>query len=161
EADYLTHATQAGLRGFVEDFADNCGFILTCNYPEKLIDAIVESRTPQISFSFDKSEKDKLSALFFKRVTQILNAEGIKFVPQVVAKVIDTYFPDWRRCIGELQLNSHSGEIDTGMLVKLGNADLQALIPLMKAKNFTGVRQWVAENKDDSQKIYNTFYNEC
>lgn len=161
EADGLSFVTQQGLRGFIEEFASNCGFILTCNMLEKLAAPIAESRIVPVSFAFDKKEKDLLSAKFFKRVTEILGKENVKFDPKVVVSVIHSYFPDWRRTLGELQLYSSSGTIDTGILSKVGKSDLSALTPLMKNMDYTKVRQWVADNKDNPQQVYNTFYSEC
>jgi len=79
EADYLNpQSTQPALRGFMEEFHKNCGFILTCNYKNRLIEPL-HSRCSVIEFSIPKSEKQKLASGFMKRVISILDTEKIKY----------------------------------------------------------------------------------
>ena len=97
EADYLNpQSTQPALRGFIEEFHKNCGFILTCNYKNRIIPAL-QSRCSVIDFVIPKAEKVKLADQFFKRVMVILNDNDIKFSQKVVAELISSHFPDWRK----------------------------------------------------------------
>ena len=78
EADYLNpQSTQPALRGFIEEFHKNCGFILTCNYKNRIIPAL-QSRCSVIDFVIPKAEKNKLATQFFNRVIGILNENEIK-----------------------------------------------------------------------------------
>jgi DNA polymerase III delta prime subunit len=121
EADYLNpQSTQPALRGFMEEFHKNCGFILTCNYKNRLIEPL-HSRCSVVEFSIPKSEKQNLSSEFMKRLISILDTEEIKYDKRVVAEVIKTHFPDWRRTLNELQRYSVSGTIDAGILVNLSD----------------------------------------
>ena len=134
EADYLNpQSTQPALRGFIEEFHKNCGFILTCNYKNRLIPPL-HSRCSVIDFTIPNSEKIKLAEKFFKRAMNILKEEDIKFEPKVVSEVIMKFFPDWRRVLNELQRYSVSGNIDAGILVNISDVNIKELMHSMKNK---------------------------
>ena len=160
EADYLNpQSTQPALRGFIEEFHKNCGFILTCNYKNRIIPAL-QSRCSVIDFVIPNAEKAKLAQQFFKRVMEILNENEIKFNEKVVAELINIHFPDWRKVLNELQRYSVSGEIDAGILVNLGEKNIKDLMAMMKEKEFTNVRKWVVDNLDnDSDKLFRGIYD--
>jgi DNA polymerase III delta prime subunit len=164
EADYLNpQSTQPALRGFMEEFHSNCGFILTCNYKNKLI-APLHSRCGVVDFTIPKSEKAGLAGQFFKRAISILEENEIKYNEKVVAELINNHFPDWRRILNELQRYSVSGEIDAGILVNLGEKNIKDLMGMMKKKEFTNVRKWVVENIDNDpdtlfRAVYDNLYN--
>ena len=160
EADYLNpQSTQPALRGFMEEFHKNCGFILTCNYKNRIIPAL-QSRCSVIDFVIPKAEKNKLATQFFNRSIQILNENEIKFNEKVVAELINTHFPDWRKVLNELQRYSVVGEIDAGILVNLGDKNIKELMVMMKKKEFTNVRKWVVDNLDnDSDKLFRDVYD--
>lgn len=162
EADYLNWKTQPALRNFMEEFADNCGFILTCNYQNKIIPALQSRCAPPIDFSFSKSEKMGLQAQFFTKVLAILKNENIEYDAQVVANVIQKYYPDFRKTLNGLQYYAASGKIDSGILSRLKNISLESLIGFMRAQDFTNVRKWCAENMDqDETPLYRAFYDEA
>ena len=160
EADYLNpQSTQPALRGFIEEFHSNCGFILTCNYKTRIIPAL-QSRCSVIDFVIPNAEKVKLAEQFFTRVKGILNKNEIKFHEEVVAEVINNHFPDWRKVLNELQRYSLSGEIDAGILVNLGDKNITELIAMMKKKELVNVRKWVVDNLDnDSDRIFRNIYD--
>ncbi len=160
EADYLNpQSTQPALRGFMEEFHKNCGFILTCNYKNRLIEPL-QSRCSNVDFTIKNGERIKLAEKFFGRVQDILNQEQIKFEPKAIAELINKFFPDWRRCLNELQRYSSSGQIDAGILVNLSSENIKELIGFLKAKEFTNVRKWIVNNLDnDPARIFRTIYN--
>ena len=160
EADYLNpQSTQPALRGFIEEFHSNCGFILTCNYKTRIIPAL-QSRCSVIDFVIPNAEKVKLAEQFFTRVKGILNKNEIKFHEEVVAEVINNHFPDWRKVLNELHRYSLSGEIDAGILVNLGDKNIKDLIAMMKKKELVNVRKWVVDNLDnDSDRIFRNIYD--
>ena len=124
EADYLNpQSTQPALRGFMEEFHKNCGFILTCNYKNRLIPPL-HSRCSVVDFSIPNSEKPSLANEFLSRVIRILTEKNIDYDIRVVAEVINKYFPDWRRVLNELQRYSISGTIDAGMLVDIAEVNI-------------------------------------
>jgi DNA polymerase III delta prime subunit len=160
EADYLNpQSTQPALRGFIEEFHKNCGFILTCNYKNRIIPAL-QSRCSVIDFVIPNAEKPKLAQQFFNRILQILNENEIKYNEKVIVQLINTHFPDWRKVLNELQRYSVAGEIDTGILVNLGDKNVKDLMGMMKNKEFTNVRKWVVDSLDnDSDKLFRAVYD--
>ena len=160
EADYLNpQSTQPALRGFMEEFHKNCGFVFTCNYKNRLIPPL-HSRCSVIDFAIPNSERQKLAADFFGKVINILNDQNIKYDKRVVAEVINKYFPDWRRVLNELQRYSISGTIDAGILVDIAEVNIKELMHSMKNKEFTNVRKWVVNNLDnDSVRLFRRIYD--
>lgn len=160
EADYLNPQTvQPALRNFMEEFSRNCGFILTCNYKNKIIEPL-HSRCSVVDFKISKKDMVKLATQFMKRVNFILNTESIKYESAVIAEVIQKHFPDWRRVLNELQRYSATGAIDSGILANMTETSIKDLLALMKDKNFTEVRKWVKNNVDsDVDMLYATFYD--
>ena len=160
EADYLNaQSTQPALRGFIEEFHKNCGFILTCNYKNRLIPPL-HSRCSVVDFTIQKSEKKELAEQFFKRVMNVLVVEDVKFEPKAVAEVINKFFPDWRRVLNELQRYSVSGRIDAGILVDISEVNIKELMHSMKQKEFTNVRKWIVNNIDnDPTRLFRRLYD--
>jgi DNA polymerase III delta prime subunit len=160
EADYLNaNSTQPALRNFMEEFSKNCGFILTCNYVNKIIEPL-QSRCSIIDFKIEKADSAKLAAQFFKRAMDILQKENVEADKAAVAEVIKKYFPDWRRVLNELQRYGATGKIDSGILSNFQETSLKALVDSMKKKDLTAVRKWIAEHSDmDSATFYRTFYD--
>ena len=160
EADYLNpNSTQPALRNFMEEYAKNCGFILTCNFKNRIIGPL-HSRCSVIDFKLDKNDRLELAAQMFKRACMILTKENIKFDKTVVVEVVKKYFPDNRRILNELQRYSVSGAIDTGILSNVREISLSKLVKSLKDKNFTEVRKWVAENSDtESADIFRKIYD--
>ena len=164
EADYLNpQSTQPALRGFMEEFHKNCGFILTCNFKNRLIPPL-HSRCSVVDFIIPNEQKPKLASRFFARVGDILNSEGVKFEPKAVAELMNKFFPDWRRVLNELQRYSASGQIDAGVLVNLSENNLNELYGHLKDKNITEVRKWIVNNLDNDpvrifRRIYDSLYD--
>jgi len=160
EADYLNpNSTQPALRAFIEEFSNNCRFIFTCNYKNRIIDPL-HSRCSVIDFKIENNEKQAIAASFFKRASNILSQENIEFDQKVVAELITKYFPDYRRILNELQRYSVSGRIDSAILLNVTEESFKELIKNMKDKNFTEVRKWVAKNSDsDSINIFRQLYD--
>jgi DNA polymerase III delta prime subunit len=160
EADYMNaQSVQPALRNFIEEFSNNCRFIFTCNYKNKIIEPL-HSRCSVIDFKVDSKDKQVLAAAFFKRVNQILKNENVDFDQKVVAELITKYFPDWRRVLNELQRYSAAGVIDSGVMLNMTEDSFKALVKEMKLRNFSEVRKWVAKNVDvDSVELFRDFYD--
>ena len=164
EADYLNpQSTQPAMRGFMEEFHKNCGFIFTCNYKNRLIEPL-HSRCSVVEFTIPNSEKQTLASEFMGRVITILNEQEVKYDKRVVAEVINKHFPDWRRVLNELQRYSVSGMIDAGILVNISEVNIRELMHSMKNKEFTNVRKWVVDNLDNDpvrllRSIYDHMYD--
>lgn len=162
EADYLNpNSTQPALRNFMEEYSRNCGFILTCNFKNRIIEPL-HSRCAVVEFQINNRDKPVLASQFFKRIQSILNQEEVEYDNKAVAEIVQLYFPDFRRTLNELQRYAASGKIDAGILAGASGAgeSVMALIKLMKEKNFTGVRKWVTDNNDiDSSALYRMLYD--
>ena len=160
EADYLNpQSTQPALRGFIEEFSKNCGFILTCNFRNRIIEPL-HSRCSTIEFRIPSEEKPQLAMDFMNRCEVILNNEQIYYNKKVVASLIQKFFPDWRRVLNELQRYSASGKIDAGILVNLSEDSVKELLSFLKNKEFTNVRRWIVNNLDnDPSRVYRRIYD--
>ena len=160
EADYLSAANvQPALRNFIEEYSANCGFIFTCNFKNRII-APLRSRLSEIDFSIEQTERPALAMQFFKRVINILENENVNYEKAVVAKVIEKHFPDFRRVLTELQSYAASGKIDEGIFVNLKQESIDELFSLLKAKDFTNMRKWVAKNSDqDMNEMFRRIYD--
>ena len=161
EADYLNpQSTQPALRGFIEEFSDNCRFILTCNFKNRIIEPL-HSRCGVYEFNTSKKDMQKLCSDFYQRVTNILQQEGIDTNGQMkdVAELIMKHAPDWRRILNELQRSSVGGVLKLGTLTKT-DASYDALFKSLKDKDFKKMRSWVTNNMDvDSSVIFRTIYD--
>lgn len=161
EADYLNpNSTQPALRAFIEEFSNNCRFIFTCNFKNRIIPPL-HSRCAVIEFKIGKDDKAQIAAGFFKRVLEILRNENIEFDKKVVAKVIEKHFPDYRRVLNELQKYSAAGTIDEGILASVSEANMNDLVACLKEKDWKKMRTWVVNNQDNDptglfRKIYDT-----
>ena len=160
EADYLNpQSTQPALRGFIEEFSRNCGFILTCNFRNRIIEPL-HSRCSTVEFRIPNEQKPKLAMGFMKRVQHILETENVNSNEKVVADLINKFFPDWRRCLNELQRYSATGSIDAGILVNLSDTSIKELVSFIKDKDFKSCREWVVHNLDnDPHRIYRRIYD--
>jgi len=152
EADNTGNDVQLLLRAFIEEFAGNCRFIFTCNYKNKIIEPL-HSRCAVVEFGIKGKEKTQLAGSFFKRLQDILDAEGVRYDPKVLAELINKHFPDWRRVLNECQRYSVGGEIDSGILASFSDVAVNDLIKYLKEKNFTEVRKWVVANLDNDSSI--------
>lgn len=145
EADNITHDAQLALRGTIEAVSKNCSFVLTCNYPNRLLDAL-RSRCPVVTFSVGKDEADELMGLMFKRCLAILDENEVEYDKASVARIVKKYFPDFRRTIGALQRASASGRVDATAVKDAGGDDMRSLVSAVKAKDLGAINLWVAES---------------
>ena len=163
EADNTTSDVQLLLRASIEEFANNCRFIFTCNYKNKIIEPL-HSRCAVIEFGIKGKEKPQIQAEFFKRLNTILDGERIESDKKVLVELINKHFPDWRRILNECQRYSVGGKIDTGILAHFSDVKVNDLIKNLKEKNFPEVRRWVVSNLDNDssvllRRIYDQLYD--
>jgi|TARA_R110000803_G_C11938443_1_gene316256 DNA polymerase III delta prime subunit len=164
EADYMNaDSVQPALRNFIETFYKNCRFIFTCNYKNKIIPAL-HSRCTVIDFKITNGQVKKTAMLFMKRMESVLKEENIEFDKNVLAELIQKYYPDFRRTINELQRYSVRGTIDSGILFSISNENIKELITSLKEKRFNDMRKWVVQNLDKEpshlfKMIYDSLYD--
>ena len=163
EADNTTADVQLLLRASIEEFANNCRFIFTCNYKNKIIEPL-HSRCAVIEFGIKGKEKAKIAAGFFQRLQDILQTEKVEYEQKVLVELINKHFPDWRRILNECQRYSSGGQINSGILATFSDVKVNDLIKNLKEKNFPEVRKWVVDNLDNDsgvllRRIYDALYD--
>ena len=163
EADNTTNDVQLLLRANIETFYNNCRFIFTCNYKNKIIESL-HSRCAVVEFSVKGKEKSQIAANFYTRLQGILQDENIKYDQKVLIEIINKHFPDWRRVLNECQRYSVGGEIDSGILTSFSDITINDLVKYLKDKNFTEVRKWVVANLDNDpslilRRVYDALYD--
>ncbi len=162
EADNTTPDVQLLLRASIEEFSNNCRFIFTCNYKNKIIEPL-HSRCAVIEFGIKGKQKQEIATCFFKRLNTILEQEKIDTDKKVLAQLINKHFPDWRRILNECQRYSVGGKIDSGILATFSDVAVNDLLQNLKGKNFKEVRKWVVDNLDNDtgvllRRIYDSLY---
>jgi DNA polymerase III delta prime subunit len=163
EADNTTTDVQLLLRANIETFYNNCRFIFTCNYKNKIIEPL-HSRCAVVDFAIKSKEKVSLAESFFIRLQTILDKESVEYDPKVLAQLINKHFPDWRRVLNECQRYSVGGSIDSAILASFSNVKLNDIVKYLKEKNFGEVRKWVVENLDNDagivlRNVYDALYD--
>jgi DNA polymerase III delta prime subunit len=161
EADNTGNDVQLLLRANIEAFYNNCRFIFTCNYKNKIIEPL-HSRCAVIDFTIKGKQRVQLAGSFFQRLQSILDAERIEYDQKVVAELVSKHFPDFRRVLNEIQRYSTGGKIDTGILASFSDVSVNELIKNLKDKNFPEVRKWVVSNLDnDASSLLRRVYDAC
>ena len=163
EADNTGNDVQLLLRANIEAFYNNCRFIFTCNYKNKIIEPL-HSSCAVIDFTIKGKQKAQLAGSFFKRLQNILDAEGVQYDQKVVAELVSKHFPDFRRVLNECQRYSTGGKIDSGVLASFSDISVNDLLKHLKEKNFTEVRKWVVSNLDNDssvilRRVYDALYD--
>ena len=160
EADYLNpQSTQPALRGFIEEFANNCRFILTCNFKNRIIEPL-HSRCGVYEFNTSKKDMAELCTAFMERCMTILTKENTKYGEAAVAELIMKFAPDWRRVLNELQRYSVNDIIDMGIIRSLNDKNYDDLFSHLKNKDFKRMRNWVVNNIDtDVSAIFRAIYD--
>ena len=162
EADNTTPDVQLLLRASIEEFSNNCRFIFTCNYKNKIIEPL-HSRCAVIEFGIKGKQKQEIATCFFKRLNSILEQEKVECDKKVLAQLINNHFPDWRRVLNECQRYSVGGKIDSGILATFTDVQVNDLVKNLKEKNFPQVRKGVVDNFDNDtsvllRRIYDSLY---
>ena len=161
EADNTGNDVQLLLRANIEAFYNNCRFIFTCNYKNKIIEPL-HSRCAVIDFTIKGKQKQQLAGSFFKRLQTILDAEKVEYDQKVLAELVTKHFPDFRRVLNECQRYSTGGKIDSGILASFSDISVNELVKNLKEKNFSEVRKWVVSNLDnDASSLLRRVYDAC
>lgn len=161
EADYLNpQSTQPALRGFIEEFSNNCRFILTCNFKNRVIEPL-HSRCAVYEFNTSKKDLADLAGQFMKRLKTVLDSEGVQYDIKALVDLITKFAPDWRRVLNEAQRLALS---DSGITVRDSGESANSFadcFAALKAKDFKKMRSWVANNMDiDTAVIYRGLFDQ-
>jgi replication factor C small subunit len=155
EADFLTPPAQASLRGIMEEYSDTSRFVLTCNYPNKIIPAI-HSRCQ----GFHIAKVDSVE--FTARVATILMSENIEFDLDTLDTYVKATYPDLRKCINTIQMNSISGVLKTASAGDAGLADYKLeMVDLFKAGKIEAARKLLCSQArpEEMEEIYRWLYD--
>jgi len=155
EADYLTPEAQAALRGVMEEYHQTARFILTCNYKNKIIPAI-HSRCQ--GFNITKIDQTEFTA----RVATILVEEGIEFELDTLDTLVKATYPDLRKCINTVQMNSLEGKLHTPEKGDTGDADYKIeMVELFKKGKISEARKLVCGQvrPEEIEDIYRWLYD--
>jgi DNA polymerase III delta prime subunit len=155
EADYLSPNAQAALRGVMEEYHTTARFILTCNYPNRIIPAL-HSRCQ--GFHIERVDITEFTA----RVATILVEEGIDFDLDTLDTFVKATYPDLRKCINTVQMNSMSGKLHTPEKGDTGEQDYKLeMVELFKAGKITEARKLVCgqARPEEMEEIYRWLYD--
>lgn len=155
EADYLSPTSQAVLRGVMEQFHETTRFILTGNYPNKIIPAL-HSRCHSIHI--DKLDITEYTA----RAATVLVKESIEFELPILDIYVQAAYPDMRKCLNLLQANSTTGVLRKSEIQNGNTADyLVAAIASIKEKNIREARKIICDNirVDEIEGLYRWMYD--
>jgi DNA polymerase III delta prime subunit len=160
EADYLNpQSTQPALRGFIEEFSNNCRFILTCNFKNRIIEPL-HSRCGVYEFNTSKKDMAALAGNFMDRLKKILEIESVEYNEKDAADIILKYAPDWRRILNEAQRHGNSGILTTNSRLDGSGNQYDVLMTYLKGKDFKKMRSWVVNNIDvDASAIFRGIYD--
>jgi replication factor C small subunit len=157
EADYLTAAGQAMLRNDMEAYASSCRFILTCNYEHRIIPALRESRCYKVQIN--KTDRTEFTA----RAATVLVKENIDFELETLDQYVTLSYPDLRKCLNQLQVNSSSGKLlAPNDSVSAEDSMLKEVADLFKKGKITEGRQqllqYLSLNPSKIEDLYTWMY---
>jgi len=155
EADYLTPEAQASMRGVMEANHQTARFILTCNYPHKIIPAI-HSRCQ--GFHIAKTDQTEFTA----RVAKVMIEEGIEFELEVLDNYVKATYPDLRKCLNMVQMNSSSGKLIQTQSSQQGGAEFKLdVVKLFKSGDLKAARQRLVDNvrPDEMEDVFRWMYD--
>ena len=159
EFDYFSPNGQAAARGVIEEVAANCRFIMTCNYPAKIIEPL-RSRLVIQDFTIDTKIKPTLAKQFFKRCCEILEAENVEYDKKAVADFILVHFPDYRKVVSELQRAALSGGEVTAETLNAAKADVAVYLKAIEKKDFKAARKFIGEMSMSPADFISALYEE-
>ena len=155
EADYISPNGQAALRGVMEMYHQSARFILTCNYPNRVIPAL-HSRCQ--GFHIEKIDKTEFTA----RAAEILVEEGIEFELDTLDTYVKATYPDLRKCINTLQMNSAEGTLQAPNTADVGEQDYRIeMVELFKQGKITEARKLLCSQArpEEMEDIYRWMYD--
>lgn len=155
EADFLSPNAQAALRGVMEEYSQTARFILTCNYPHKIIPAL-HSRCQ--GFHIEKVDHTEFTA----RAATVLVTEGVEFDLDVLDSYVKATYPDLRKCLNLLQMNTVDGKLKSPSESNAGTADYKlAMVDLFKAGKIREARQLLCSQArpEEMEEIFRWMYD--
>lgn len=158
--DHASKNAQASLRGVIEDHMENCRFIITANYKNKIIDPLF-SRCPPIDFTFNNAERKEMLLQFIKRIMFILDDHEVVYDKKELVEFCKGNFPDFRKTLNELQMRSVNGVLNLSGLGAESTELIESLIKALKSSSLSQCREWVVNNTNgnDTHTIRRALYD--
>lgn len=156
EADGLSPPAQGVLRGTLEKYAASVRFLLTCNYPHKIIDAI-KSRCETGRMHIEKLDTSE----FYMRLVNVLDQEKIDIDPDALEEIVQKTYPDLRRGISMIQANSFGGRLVSPDADSEVVSDYKLdMIALFRAGKYKEARQLICAKvgREEYEDIYSFMY---
>lgn len=154
EADFLSPNAQAALRGVMEEYHSNARFILTANYPHKIIPAL-HSRCQ----GFHISKVDQTE--FTTRIATILLTENINFDLDTLDTYVKGTYPDLRKCINTVQMNCVDGQLKSLAASDVAAGDFKVeMVNLFKKGKINDARKLLCGKiqPDEMEEVYTWCY---
>ena len=155
EADYLSPNAQAALRGVMEEYSQTARFIMTCNYPHKIIPAL-HSRCQ--GFHIEKVDHTEFTA----RAATVLVTEGVEFDIDTLDSYVKATYPDLRKCLNLLQMNTVDLKLKRPSETGTGTADYKlAMVDLFKSGKIREARTLLAAQArpEEMDEIFRWMYD--
>lgn len=156
EADYMNkESVQPALRNLMEDYSQTVRFILTCNYPHKII-APIHSRCQ--GFHINKTDHTEFTA----RVATVLVSEAVEFDLDTLDSYVKATYPDLRKCLNLVQMNSSSGRLIPPSETDRSTGDWKLeCVDLFKRGQIRQARHMICQNStpEESEEIFRWMYD--
>lgn len=156
EADYMNKdSVQPALRNLMEDYSETVRFVLTCNYPHKIIPPI-HSRCQ--GFHIVKTDHTEFTA----RVATVLVSENVEFDLDTLDSYVKATYPDLRKCLNLVQLNSQSGKLNPPGLADRSARDWKLeCVDLFKRGQIRAARTMICQNStpEEAEDIFRWMYD--
>lgn len=156
EADGLSPAAQGVLRGTMEKYSSSVRYLLTCNYPHKIIDAI-KSRCETGRMHIENLEQGE----FYLRLVNILDNQGVEIDPDALEHIVQKTYPDLRRGISMIQKHSIDNKLTLPEDSQATEKDYRIdMIALFKAGHYKEARELICKQitQEEYEDIYRFMY---
>ena len=155
EADYISPNGQAALRGVMETYAQTARFMLTCNYPNRVIPAL-HSRCQ--GFHIEKIDQTEFTA----RIAKVLLDESVEFELDVLDTYVKATYPDLRKCLNMCQMNSNDGNLQKPHGDEGGSQDYKLeVVTMFKSGKIKEARQLLCKNArpEEMEEMFRWMYD--
>ena len=155
EADYISPNGQAALRGVMETYASTARFILTCNYPNRVIPAL-HSRCQ--GFHIEKIDTNEFTA----RVAKVMLEESVKFEIDILDSYVKATYPDLRKCLNLAQMNTVDGALQSPKDTDNSSADYKlAVVDLFKEGKIREARKLLCSQvrPEEMEELFRWMYD--
>lgn len=157
ECDRLSPQAFDSLKSVIEEFSNNCTFIFCSNHKYKIPSPII-SRLQEVDFVIPKTEINDLKKQLFNNIVKILKTESIQFEKKAIVKIVNSFFPDFRKCLNETQKLSMQGPITLVVVEENVATDINEYFKCIKSQNFSDLRAYISNISIDLKSFYSYIF---